>query len=111
MKIAWSLVFLALAATAEDKPQPTPPACLIVKLDKGQRREGLQGGLVGAAFSRGDVYDYVDAVNYPQAKMRYKTKQLEKIKAAGVHVVVVDNQMLQEGDQLKQARESCKGEK
>jgi hypothetical protein len=67
---------------------------------------GFAGGL---AFS-GAKYEYVDAYNVPNSKMKYKGSELQKLQSSGVHIIIVEKAKkgISTADEVKDARESCK---
>jgi hypothetical protein len=81
--------------------------CLIVKQNKGHRvRNGFLFGVAGLAFSKGERFEYVDSVNFPESRLKYKGDELQKLKDTGVHVIVVNKDA--SGDEIQSARSSCK---
>jgi hypothetical protein len=87
--------------------------CLIVRSAEGHRFRNsmiagaLTGGIgfaAGAAFS-GAKYEYVDGINVPAPKLKYKGSELEKLEKDGVHIVVINKKA--QADEAKSARESC----
>ncbi len=110
------------AAAPTTEPQPTVLAqnagldqrCLIVRQAEGHRFRNsmiagaLTGGIgfaVGAA-SGGAKYEYVDSFHFANTKLKYDGKELQKLQDAGVHVVTVSKKAT--GDEIKDARESCR---
>jgi len=69
-------------------------------------RNGFLFGLAGLAFSKGERYEYVDAVNFPNARLKYKGEELQKLKDTGVHVIVVNKDA--SGDEIQSVRASCR---
>jgi hypothetical protein len=81
--------------------------CLIVKQNKGHRvRNGFLFGVAGLAFSKGERFEYVDFLNFPDSRLKYKGDELQKLKDTGVHVIVVNKDA--SGDEIQSARSSCK---
>jgi len=81
--------------------------CLIVKQNKGHRvRNGFLFGVAGLAFSKGERFEYVDSLNFPDSRLKYKGDELQKLKDTGVHVIVVNKDA--SGDEIQSARSSCK---
>ena len=81
--------------------------CLIVKQNKGHRvRNGFLFGVAGLAFSKGERFEYVDSVNFPESRLKYKGDELQQLKDTGVHVIVVNKDA--SGDEIQSARSSCK---
>jgi hypothetical protein len=81
--------------------------CLIVKQNKGHRvRNGFQFGVAGLAFSKGERYEYVDSLNFPNSRLKYKGDELQKLKDTGVHVIVINKDAA--GEEIQSARSSCK---
>jgi hypothetical protein len=87
--------------------------CMIVRSAEGHRFRNsmiagaLTGGIgfaAGAAFG-GGKYEYVDSFNVPNYKLKYKGGELEKLKEAGVHIIVVNKKAT--ADETKSARDSC----
>jgi hypothetical protein len=82
--------------------------CLIVKQNKGHRvRNGFLFGVAGLAFSKGERFEYVDAINFPDSRLKYKGDELQKLKNTGVHVIVVGEGA---GEEIQSARASCRAE-
>jgi hypothetical protein len=99
------LVMMFLILSSQAFAQANNP-CLIVKQNKGHRiRNTFLFGAPGL-FSRGERFEYVDAFNVPNSRMKYKGDELQKIKDSGVHVIVVS-----EGSdaEIQAARASCQG--
>ncbi|MGH2509837.1 MAG: hypothetical protein ACRDHZ_20860 [Ktedonobacteraceae bacterium] len=99
--------------TTNAAPQQMKP-CLIVRQAEGHRFRNsmiagaLTGGVgfaVGAA-SGGAKYEYVDSFSMPSTKLKYKGSELQKLQQSGVHVVTVNKKAT--GEELHDARESCK---
>jgi hypothetical protein len=72
----------------------------------------LTGGVglaAGLAFS-GGKYEYVDAYNVPNPKMKYKGDELQKLQSSGVHIIIVEKAKkgISTADEVKDARETCK---
>lgn len=117
------VTMLAVPAIAQDSTPPAavaPRPCLILKQAEGHRFRNsviagaLTGGVgfaVGAA-SGGAKYEYVDAINYDNKKLKYTGKELEKVQASGVHIILVDKTRLANGansaDEITAARGACK---
>ena len=102
MKSVMMLVVLLSSLSFAQADSP----CLIVKQNKGHRiRNTFLFGAPGL-FSRGERFEYVDAFNIPNSRMKYKGDELQKIKDSGVHVIVVS-----EGSdaEIQAARASCQG--
>ncbi len=99
-------------ATAQATGQPQP--CLIVRQAEGHRFRNsmiagaLTGGIgfaVGAA-SGGAKYEYVDSFHFSNTKLKYDGKELQKLQESGVHIITVEKKAT--GDEIKDARESCR---
>lgn len=93
-------------------------SCLVVRQAEGHRFRNsmiagaLTGGIglgVGLAAS-GAKYEYVDAYNVPNPKMKYKGDELQKLQANGTHVIIVEKAKkgISTAEEVKDARESCK---
>jgi len=93
-------------------------SCLVVRQAEGHRFRNsmiagaLTGGVglaAGLAFS-GAKYEYVDAYNVPNPKMKYKGDELQKLQANGTHIIIVEKAKkgVSTADEVKDARESCK---
>jgi len=83
-------------------------SCLIVKQNKGHRvRNTFLFGVPGLAFSKGERFEYVDAVNFPNSHLKYKGGELQKLKDSGLHVIVVAEGA---GDEIQSARASCQAD-
>lgn len=100
------------SATPQSAGQAQP--CLIVRQAEGHRFRNsmiagaLTGGIgfaVGAA-SGGAKYEYVDSFHFSNTKLKYDGKELQKIQESGVHIITVSKKAT--GDEIKDARESCK---
>ena len=104
--IVTTMLFGALlAGTCFAQFNQTSNSCLIVKQNKGHRvRNGFLFGVAGLAFSKGERFEYVDAINSPNSRLKYKGDQLQTLKDSGVHVVVVAEGA---GDEIRSARASC----
>lgn len=93
-----------------------PSACLIVASAEGHRfRDSMIAGALtgGIGFAAGAIaggakYAYRDSFNLPQDDLRekYKGKELQKIQASGVHVVIVSAKD-KTGSEIDDARKSC----
>jgi hypothetical protein len=63
-------------------------------------------GFVAGAASGGAKYEYVDSFHFSNTKLKYDGKELQKLQAGGVHIVTVSKKAT--GDEIKDARESCR---
>ena len=63
-------------------------------------------GFAAGAASGGAKYEYVDSFKFNNTKLKYSGKELQKLQEGGVHVVTVSKKAT--GDEIKDARESCK---
>ena len=107
MKRSAMLMLLGVLLVVLPSFAQTNKQCLIVKQNKGHRvRNGFLFGVAGLAFSKGERFEYVDAVKFPNSQMKYKGDELQKIKDSGVHVIVVNKDA--SGDEIQSARASCK---
>src|SRR5438093_12397591 len=80
--------------------------CLILKQNKGHRvRNGFLFGVGGLVLSKGERFEYVEAFNFPNAKMKYKGDELQRINDDGVHVIVVNESS---ADEINAARQACR---
>jgi hypothetical protein len=118
--IAGLSVALCICAYAQS-PQETPPSnpapavaptsilppCLIVKHKGTVGKRLLWTALIGVPIAPGASYDYVDNVNYPNPRMSYKGKALQKIETNGVKVVVLNDKFT--SSDLQVAQQSCHG--
>ena len=97
-----SIAFTILLSVFTFAQSSTP--CLIVKQNKGHRI--CNTFLFGAPglFSRGERFEYVEAFNLPNSRMKYKGDELQRIKDSGVHVIVVSEGS---GDEVQAARTAC----
>jgi hypothetical protein len=80
--------------------------CLILKQNKGHRvRNGFLFGVGGLVLSKGERFEYVEAFNFPNARMKYKGDELQRINDDGVHVIVVNESSANE---ISAARQACR---
>jgi hypothetical protein len=80
--------------------------CLIVKQNKGHRvRNGFLFGVGGLVLSKGERFEYVESFNFPNARMKYRGDELQRINDEGVHVIVVNESSSEE---INAARQACK---
>lgn len=112
MKHLLSVTLMVLALTLWSSAQSSQ--CLIVRSAEGHRFRNsmiagaLTGGIgfaAGAAFS-GAKYEYADSFNIGTTKPKYNSKELEKLQAQGVHVIVVNKKTA--SAEMDSARNSCK---
>jgi hypothetical protein len=93
-------------------------SCLVVRQAEGHRfRNSMIAGVLtggigfagGLAFS-GAKFEYVDAYNVSNPKMKYKGSELQKLQSSGVHVIIVEKAKkgISTADEVKDARDSCK---
>jgi len=79
-----------------------------VKQNKRHRvRNGFLFGVAGLAFSKGERFEYLDAVNFPNSHLKYKGGELQKRKDTGVHIIVVAEGA---GEEVQSARASCRAD-
>jgi hypothetical protein len=106
------IVILGLSALSSAQ------SCLVVRQAEGHRfRNSMIAGVLtggvgfasGLAFS-GAKYEYVDAFNVPNAKMKYKGSELQKLQSEGVHIIIVEKAKkgISTAEEVKDARDSCK---
>jgi hypothetical protein len=106
-------------ASAEEAATTSQPAgqtrpCLIVRQAEGHRFRNsmIAGALTGGigfaagAASGGAKYEYVDSFKLTDTKLKYSGKELQKLQGGGVHIVTVSKKAT--GDEIKDARASCK---
>lgn len=84
---------------------PNEKGCLLVRHKGTAGRRLTWFALTGVPMAPGSKFEYVEAVNYPGAKMNYKGKDLEKIQSSGVRVIVLDHKY--SPADLENARKSC----
>ena len=102
------VVGVLLLGTCSAQTNQTSSQCLIVKQNKGHRvRNGFLFGVAGLAFSKGERFEYVDAVNFPNSRLKYKGGELQKLKDTGVHIIVVAEGA---GEEVQSARASCRAD-
>lgn len=63
-------------------------------------------GFAAGAASGGAKYEYVDSFGMADSKPKYKGSELQKLQENGVHIVTVSKKAT--GDEIHDARESCK---
>jgi hypothetical protein len=85
----------------------SPPSaqCLIVKHKGTIGRRLMWTALIGVPIAPGAKFDLVQQINYPQAKMAYKGKQLEQLQKDGVKVMVLENK--HSSEDVESARKAC----
>jgi hypothetical protein len=101
---AWN----AAAAPADKATASTAPSgdpCLLVKHKGTIGRRLAWFFLIGVPIAPGAKFDYVDAVNFRLIKTAYTGKDLQKLQAQGVHVIVL-NENFAAAD-LEAARKAC----
>ena len=89
------LALVSLPVFAEDKP------CLIVQSIAGNRLGSLAaGGVVGIALGHGERYPYLESRNLKvkDVKDHYNKKDLEKLEASGVKVIITNSAQRRRGD-------------
>jgi hypothetical protein len=79
--------------------------CLIVKHKGTLGRRLMFTALVGIPIAPGSKYDLVDAINVRISGVAFKGKELERIQADGVRVVILENKYTPVD--LDHARISC----
>jgi hypothetical protein len=107
------------SSTFAQQPQPpqqqnAPRQCLIVRSAEGHRFRNMMVagvltggiGLAAGGIMGGAKYEYVDAMNVPKFKVKYKGSELQKMQSEGVHVIVINKKA--QSDETASARQSCK---
>jgi|SRR6185295_7167678 hypothetical protein len=59
------------------------------------------------SLSKGERFEYLDAVNFPNSHLKYKGGELQKRKDTGVHIIVVAEGA---GEEVQSARASCRAD-
>ena|ERR1039458_1144729 len=108
------LIGAAVSAQAPPAAAAPPPAeahapavnpCLLVKHKGTIGRRLLWTALIGIPIAPGAKYDYIDSIDYKNSKLAYGGKDLLKIQAAGVHVIILENKY--SAVDLDSARRAC----
>lgn len=82
-----TLIFTSILARAADRQ------CLIVQSMQGNRLSGFAiAGPIGLAMTHGERFPYLESQNLPvhDVKDQYKRKDLEKLEARGVKVIITN---------------------
>lgn len=80
--------------------------CMIVKHKGTVGRRLIFTALIGVPIAPGAKYDLVDSVSYHAEKVAFKGKELQKLQAEGVRVIVLDKKYT--SDDVEAARKSCR---
>lgn len=80
--------------------------CIIVKHKGTVGRRLMFTALMGVPIAPGSKYDLVDSMGYHVEKPALKGKELEKLQAQGVRVIVLEKKYTQEN--LDSARKACR---
>jgi hypothetical protein len=106
-----ALVLFAVSIPALAQQSPAPEAaptqrpCLLVKHKGVVGRRLVWWALIGVPIAPGSQYDYVDSVDFKNSKLAYRGKELEKLEAADVHVIVLNDKF--SAADLDSARKGC----
>lgn len=108
-KPSWELRQALKRAAAEksitEPVEDSRPVCLIVKHKGTLGRRAVWFALTGVPIAPGTKYDYVESANLKNVRMAYKSDEVERMVANGVHVIVLNNKFTTAD--LAEARKGC----
>ncbi len=104
--VALSLASQEPAVYSASPPASEPAPCLIVKHKGTVGRRLIWTAVIGVPIAPGTKYDLVDSLNLKGAKTAYKEKELDKLQAEGVRVIILEKKY--QAEALENARQECR---